>query len=219
MSYNKKQNHQNGEEGRDGCNDNHSWNCGQEGESNDQAVASLRWRQMRNMHLALMVSQGTPMVLMGDEYGHTRKGNNNTYGHDNELNNFDWAALEKQRDHYFRYHAGLVKFRKNHPLLGRAEFLNDNDITWHEDNWDNPDSLFLAYQLHDCGQGGGDLYIAFNQHDFFVGRAAAPPGGKSWHRVVDTNLPLPRTLWNTARAASAPGTTSLRGGAVMLVAK
>ena len=141
----------------------------------NDGIKALRWRQMKNFHLALMVSQGTPMVLMGDEYGHTRHGNNNTYGHDNELNNFDWAALEKQRDHYFRYHAGLVKFRKSHPLLGRAEFLNDNDITWHEDNWDNPDSLFLAYQLHDCGQGGGDLYIAFNQHDFFRRRRAAAP--------------------------------------------
>ena len=144
-------------------------------ECNDQAVTSLRWRQMRNMHLALMVSQGTPMVLMGDEYGHTRKGNNNTYGHDNELNNFDWSALEAQREQYFRYHSGLVKFRLAHPLLGRAEFLNDNDITWHEDNWDNPDSLFLAYTLHDCGQGGGDLYIAFNQHDFFVDASLPPP--------------------------------------------
>ena len=144
-------------------------------ECNDQAVTSLRWRQMRNMHLALMVSQGTPMVLMGDEYGHTRTGNNNTFGHDNERNNFDWSALEAQREQYFRYHSGLVKFRLAHPLLGRAEFLNDNDITWHEDNWDNPDSLFLAYTLHDCGQGGGDLYIAFNQHDFFVDASLPPP--------------------------------------------
>lgn len=220
VSYNKKANHQNGEEGRDGCNDNHSWNCGQEGECNDQAVTSLRWRQMRNMHLALMVSQGTPMVLMGDEYGHTRKGNNNTYGHDNELNNFDWSALEAQREQYFRYHSGLVKFRLAHPLLGRAEFLNDNDITWHEDNWDNPDSLFLAYTLHDCGQGGGDLYIAFNQHDFFVDASLPPPpGGKSWHRVVDTNLPPPNDFIADGEGGVGARYNVAPRGAVMLVAK
>ena len=58
----------------------------------NDGIKALRWRQMKNFHLALMVSQGTPMVLMGDEYGHTRHGNNNTYGHDNHLNNFDWRA-------------------------------------------------------------------------------------------------------------------------------
>ena len=64
------------------------------------------------------------MVLMGDEYGHTRHGNNNTYGHDNHLNNFNWDALENVRKGYFRFHGGLRKFRRAHPLLGRAEFLN-----------------------------------------------------------------------------------------------
>ena len=73
--------------------------------------------------------------MMGDEYGHTRGGNNNTYGHDNYLNNFNWNKLEEQRNGYFRFHSGLIKFRVQHPLLGRAEFLTDNDVTWHEDNW------------------------------------------------------------------------------------
>ena len=72
MSYNGKHNRDNGEGGRDGANDNESWNCGCEGETDDAAVMALRWRQMKNFHVALMVSQGTPMMLMGDEYGHTR---------------------------------------------------------------------------------------------------------------------------------------------------
>jgi isoamylase len=71
---------------------------------------------------------------------------------------FQWVNL-------YRYNSGLVKFRVQHPLLGRAEFLTDDDVTWHEDNWDNPESRFLAFTLHDRGQGGGDLYIAFNSHE------------------------------------------------------
>jgi len=130
------------------------------------------------------------------------------------------GALEAQREQYFRYHSGLVKFRLAHPLLGRAEFLNDNDITWHEDNWDNPDSLFLAYTLHDCGQGGGDLYIAFNQHDFFVDASLPPPpGGKSWHRVVDTNLPPPNDFIADGEGGVGARYNVAPRGAVMLVAK
>ena len=80
VSYNGKHNMANGEFNNDGSNDNLSWNCGAEGETGDQGVQGLRWRQMKNFQVALMVSQGTPMMLMGDEYGHTRYGNNNTYG-------------------------------------------------------------------------------------------------------------------------------------------
>jgi isoamylase len=93
VSYNLKHNDANGEGGCDGCNDNFSWNCGVEGETNDLNVLSLRSRQMKNFHVALMISQGTPMMLMGDEYGHTRYGNNNSYGHDTCINNFQWEQV------------------------------------------------------------------------------------------------------------------------------
>ena len=85
--------------------------------------------------------------------------------------------------------SGLIHFRRQHPLLGRAEFLGPGDITWHEDNWDNLDSRFLAFTLHDNGQGGGSLYVAFNAHTYAVD-ASLPgaPSGKGWSRVVDTNL-------------------------------
>ena len=98
VSYNGKHNMANGEFNNDGSNDNLSWNCGAEGETSDQGVQGLRWRQMKNFQVALMVSQGTPMMLMGDEYGHTRYGNNNTYGHDDRLNNFQWGELEEQKE-------------------------------------------------------------------------------------------------------------------------
>mmetsp|Transcript_18211 Transcript_18211/g.21855 ORF Transcript_18211/g.21855 Transcript_18211/m.21855 type:complete len:773 (+) Transcript_18211:316-2634(+) len=191
VSYNSKHNEANGENGMDGSNDNLSWNCGVEGSTSDEGINALRKRQMRNMHMALMVSQGTPMVVMGDEYGLTRHGNNNAYGHDNELTHFMWGELEARRDNYFRFYSGMIHFRQNHPLLGRTEFLEQRDVTFHEDNWDDEESRFLAFTLH--GGGKGDLYIAFNAHHFIVDAALpSAPEGTTWHRIVDTNLPSPR---------------------------
>ena len=91
VSYNEKHNEANGEEGRDGENNNTSWNCGVEGQSDDPAIRDLRERQVSNFLLALFVAQGIPMLLMGDEYGHTRNGNNNTWCQDNDLNYFQWG--------------------------------------------------------------------------------------------------------------------------------
>eukprot|EP01018_Ginkgo_biloba_P035113 Gb_12187 [translate_table: standard] len=192
VAYNSKHNDANGEGGRDGSNDNYSWNCGAEGETRDPEVNSLRARQMKNFHMALMVSQGTPMILMGDEYGHTRYGNNNSYGYDTAINHFQWKQLLARKESHFRFFAETIKFRRQHPLLGRESFLTKSDITWHESNWHNPDSKFLAFTLHEGKYGGGDIYLAFNAHDYFVkAEIPPPPPGQSWYRVVDTNLPSP----------------------------
>eukprot|EP00850_Spirogloea_muscicola_P014357 SM000102S09215 [mRNA] locus=s102:296863:303330:+ [translate_table: standard] len=192
VTYNSKHNEANGESGNDGSNDNFSWNCGVEGPTEDSLVEGLRARQVKNYHIALIISQGTPMMLMGDEYGHSRKGNNNSYGHDNELNHFQWKQLEERRRSTFDFFAKANCFRRQHPLLGREMFLKNSDVTWHEDNWGNAESRFLAFTLHDQGLGGGDLYIAFNAHTYSVDSSIpAPPTGKSWFRIVDTNLPSP----------------------------
>ncbi|KAL5190429.1 Isoamylase 3, chloroplastic [Glycine soja] len=177
VSYNFKHNKANGEGGKDGSNDNFSWNCGFEGETDDASIRALRSRQMKNFHLALMISQGTPMMLMGDEYGHTRYGNNNSYGHDTAINNF-------------LFFSKVIKYRHAHEVFSRENFLNTNDITWHEDNWENPDSKFLAFTLHD--RSGGDIYVAFNSHDYFVKvLLPTPPKKRNWFRVADTNLKSP----------------------------
>ncbi|CAI7791643.1 unnamed protein product, partial [Closterium sp. NIES-54] len=169
-------NEANGEEGRDGSNDNFSWNCGVEGATQDEGVIALRNRQMRNFHIALMISQGTPMMLMGDEYGHTRNGNN-------------------ARSSLFRFTAAVNRLRSWHPALGQANFLSPRDITWHEDNWDNYESRFLAFSLHDVSGTCGDLYVAFNAHSFAVDAGLPPPpAGRQWVRLVDTNLPSPRDI-------------------------
>lgn len=194
VSYNLKHNDANGEGGRDGCNDNFSWNCGVEGETNDSNVLALRSRQMKNFHVALMISQGTPMMLMGDEYGHTRYGNNNSYGHDTCINNFQWGQLAERRYGHFRFFSEMIKFRQNHPILKRDRFLSKNDVTWHEDCWDNLESKFLAFTIHDHNSGG-DIYLAFNAHDYSVDAVIPPaPQQKHWNRVVDTNLESPNDI-------------------------
>ncbi|KAM7520803.1 hypothetical protein LguiB_019765 [Lonicera macranthoides] len=191
VSYNFKHNDANGEGGNDGCNDNFSWNCGYEGETADTNITALRSRQIKNFHLALMASQGTPMMLMGDEYGHTRYGNNNSYGHDTGLNNFQWeqvcAIFQFSFDRFF---SEMIKFRHSRHVFGRENFIGKSEVTWHEDNWDNNESKFLAFTLHDGN--GGDIYLAFNAHDYFVKiPIPSPPQRRHWVRVVDTNLESP----------------------------
>ncbi|KAL6997374.1 Isoamylase 3, chloroplastic [Sarracenia purpurea var. burkii] len=190
VSYNFKHNDDNGEGGNDGSNDNFSWNCGCEGETTDNTIKGLRSRQMKNFHLALMISQGTPMMLMGDEYGHTRHGNNNTYGHDTAINHFQWRQLEAKRSDHFRFFSEMIRFRRSHHAFGRENFIGKSEVTWHEDQWDNSESKFLAFSLHDRNEG--DIYLAFNTHDYFVEVAIpSPPEKRRWFRVVDTNLESP----------------------------
>ncbi|KAK4753414.1 hypothetical protein SAY87_022212 [Trapa incisa] len=189
VSYNFKHNEANGEGGNDGSNDNYSWNCGAEGETDDANINALRSRQMKNFHLALMISQGTPMMVMGDEYGHSRYGNNNSYGHDGAINNFQWKQLEERKKSHFGFFSKAIKFRKMHAVFCQEDFLKKGDVTWHEDNWDNPDSKFLAFTLHGENE---DIYLAFNAHDYSVKVwIPPPPQNRRWYRVVDTNLASP----------------------------
>ncbi|XP_047954383.1 isoamylase 3, chloroplastic isoform X1 [Salvia hispanica] len=193
VSYNYKHNDANGEGGNDGSNDNFSWNCGFEGETEDPNIQALRARQMKNFQVALMISQGTPMMLMGDEYGHTRSGNNNSYGHDNALNNFQWGRLKDKKGNHFRFFSEMIKFRRSRHIFARENFIDKNEVTWHEDNWENYESKFLAFTLHE--DNGGHIYVAFNAHDYFVEAfIPPPPQGRQWFRVVDTNLESPNDI-------------------------
>ncbi|KAG4391629.1 hypothetical protein GLYMA_05G221851v4 [Glycine max] len=112
VTYNNKNNLSNGEDNNDGENHNNSWNCGQEGEFVSTSVKKLRKPQMRNFFLSLMVSQGVPMIYMGDEYGHTKGGNNNTYCHDNYLNYFRWDKKEESSSDFFRFCRLMTKFHR-----------------------------------------------------------------------------------------------------------
>jgi len=123
VSYNAKRNSANGEDNRDGEEHNNSWNCGVEGETNDQRVMALRDRQVRNFMVALLMSQGVPMVLMGDEYGHTKNGNNNTYCHDSELNWFRWDKLKEQEGGLAHFVSALLHIRKTHWETRRRMYM------------------------------------------------------------------------------------------------
>ncbi|MCI8638841.1 MAG: glycogen debranching enzyme [Coprococcus sp.] len=117
-SYNEKHNEANGWRNTDGTNDNRSWNCGMEGDTDDPNILSLRFRMIRNACAVLMCSRGTPMFFAGDEFGNTQKGNNNCYCQDNELSWLDWSLLEKNRE-LFAFFQFMIQFRKNHPAIRR----------------------------------------------------------------------------------------------------
>lgn len=173
VTYQDKHNLANGENNLDGSNQNDNWNCGHEGPTDDAQILALRERQMRNFLLALFVSQGTPMLLMGDEYGHTRRGNNNPYVQDNEIN---WFLWDRPNQKITNFVSSLIAFRKKHAQLRRNRFLTDEDVEWFA-NWDDPSRL-ISFWLKPS------LYIAFNAH--YEPKQIDLPQGK-WQLIVNTN--------------------------------
>lgn len=132
VSYNGKHNELNGEQNRDGSNDNYSWNCGAEGETDDVVVNLLRVRQAKNFMATLMLSQGVPMFLSGDEFLRTQSGNNNAWCHDNDISWVDWTLAEKNAD-FLRFVRELIWFRRRHPVLRRRRFLAGEIESAHSD--------------------------------------------------------------------------------------
>ena len=211
VSYNEKHNEANGEDNRDGSNDNDSWNCGVEGETDDPAVNELRQRQMKNAMAMLLVSQGVPMFLMGDEVGRTQQGNNNTYCQDNELNYFDWNQVETSAELY-RFVRNMIHFRHQHPVLRhgwhlRYEDYNDvgiQDLTWYSlealEGDEQDKKLTVAFMLGgDYAKGGleqdNDIYVAMNMHweDQYFGLPELPEG-KAWFVFANTGMPAPEDV-------------------------
>jgi len=121
VSYKHKYNIENGENNRDGSNENISWNCGKEGQTQNSRIVTLRKRQIKNMTLLLLMAQGVPMILGGDELGRTQKGNNNAYCQDNDISWFDWQLLQENND-LFHFFKSAIRFRKEHPALRRRTF-------------------------------------------------------------------------------------------------
>src|SRR4051812_2381912 len=140
VSYNDKHNDANGENNQDGDNNNHSWNCGVEGPTEDEKIAALRRRQRRNLLTTLFLSQGIPMLLGGDEFGRTQNGNNNAYCQDNEISWFSWQR-DGHRDALFEFTRRLIQLRKEHPVFRRPKFLQGRRIRGSEVKdvmWFNP---------------------------------------------------------------------------------
>ncbi|HWD07734.1 MAG TPA: glycogen debranching protein GlgX, partial [Actinomycetota bacterium] len=172
VSYNEKHNWANGEGNRDGNDNNMSWNCGAEGPTTEPAVLALRQRQLKNFAAILMLSQGVPMIVAGDEFGRTQRGNNNAYCQDNELSWVDWSMLDSNRELY-TFFKGMIAFRQAHASLRRKGYftgaVNDRglaDISWHgcqlfAPGWNDPASQVLAFTLGGFN-GGNDLHVMLN---------------------------------------------------------
>jgi glycogen operon protein len=210
LSYNGKHNEANGEDNRDGNNDNLSWNCGAEGGSNDPKILSLRNQQAKNFMAILLLSQGVPMILSGDEVLRTQRGNNNCYCQDNELSWFDWTLTEKNRE-LLHFVTKMIAFRKRHPCLMHKHFLTGKkkegvpfpDVTWHgkklnEPLWHEPDAQILAYTLGRQGREEENLHIIFNMSDHAVDMPLPFLSGRAWHRAIDTGQPSPGDILEPA---------------------
>jgi isoamylase len=217
VSYDAKHNEANGEGNRDGNDDNRSWNCGLEGPTDDPSVGSLRNRQVKNALAVLMLSIGTPMLLMGDEVRRTQKGNNNAYCQDNELSWFDWSLVEKHAD-VRRFAKLLIEARLHLRPEGGEELrtlnqlLRECRVEWHglrlnDPRWEDHEARVLAATFHDP-QGRFALHAMFNAHwearDFELPiRADGLP--RRWRRWVDTALESPRDISRWNEAAHVPG--------------
>ena len=198
VSYDRKHNQANGHGNTDGTDDNLRWNCGVEGDEHvPDAVRTLRRRQAKNFCALLMLANGLPMIVAGDEFLNTQHGNNNPYNQDNEITWLDWARLVEHRD-VFRFFKLMIAFRKAHSCIGQPTFWREA-VSWHGPNGPvdlGHESRCLAYFLSSASTGGGDLYVMINghweDHRFTVAEGQA----SEWRRVVDTAQPSPTTSAN-----------------------
>ncbi len=212
VSYNEKHNEANREENHDGTNDNFSWNCGAEGQTDDPAIQALRARQQRNILATLLLSQGMPMLLAGDEIGRTQKGNNNAYCQDNELTWLDWS-LDQPRKELLEFTRASIKLFHEHAALRRRRFFHGRkirgsdvkDITWlqpdgqemSEEDWKNPEvralGMLMAGNAMDELDARGNrimddiLLVLFNGHYEPVPfTLPSKDSQKEWELLLDT---------------------------------
>lgn len=214
VSYNGKHNEANGEDNRDGSSDNLSWNCGVEGESDDPAVIALRLRQARNHMAILLLSQGVPMILAGDELLRSQRGNNNAFCQDNAISWVDWRHSDDALN-MLRFVRELIALRKRHTSLRRRRFLtglpadgqSHPDVAWHgerlcEPAWHDPNARFVAFTLAGHAPGDPMLHIILNMNEDV--RAAALPllDKHAWRRIVDTAAQPPQDIVPSAETAT-----------------
>ena len=213
VTYNEKHNEANGEDNKDGSSNNRSWNCGAEGPTEDAGINALRERQMRNLAATLLLAQGTPMLLAGDEFGRTQGGNNNAYCQDNEISWVDWTLLDTRSTllHFFQQ---LVALRHRYPILRRNLFLTGQpvensevrDVTWiNASGMPMEEQHWLDTSLHCFGmlldgrapttglrQPGKDatvLVLINGHHEPVQFTLPSCVGSSAWSLLLDTNLP------------------------------
>ena len=203
VSFNEKHNLRNGEENRDGADDNHSWNCGVEGYTDDPAVEDLRRKQIKNFLTILFLSQGTPMLLYGDEMRRTAEGDNNTVFQDNSLNWINWENAKANAE-ILRFTQHIIAFRKRHQIIRRWRYMTADEsetpvlrnIIWHGVKPRQADfsaaSRLLAWELEafETDQRSDvPIYVASNAYWEPITVELPDANGARWYRVVDTTLP------------------------------
>jgi glycogen operon protein len=241
VSYNDKHNEANGEDNRDGSDNNRSWNCGAEGPTDDAEVNALRERQKRNFLATLLLSQGVPMIVAGDEIGRTQQGNNNAYCQDNDISWLDWTTTP-QREALLRFVQALMKLRCGHASFRRRNFfagqpLNGGplkDVLWlkpdgqemSSEDWEHDHARCLGMVLagaaiDDIGRHGrpiedDDFLILFNAGADEVPFTLPALEGVAWRLAIDTfesgGLPAPRSL-------KAGESCALRGRSLMVLTR
>jgi glycogen operon protein len=200
VTYDDKQNEANGEHNQDGTNDNFSWNCGVEGPSDDPAVEALRRRQIRNFLAILLLSEGRPMLAMGDEVRRSQQGNNNAYCQDSAVSWFDWDDVARHAG-IRRFARGLIRFHQDSAIFRDRTFWGQpgaTKITWHGVQLGKPewgdDSHTLAYELSkgNDDQSREHVHVMLNAYwEPLEFELPATAGGRTWRRLVDTALESP----------------------------
>lgn len=204
VSYTTKRNLANGENNRDGQDENFSFNHGAEGETKDPYVNQFRERQIKNYFAILLLSQGTPMILAGDEMRRTQNGNNNAYCQDNEISWLDWNDLKKHQD-IFRFVKKMIEFRKAHAALRSREYFwglknrqGWTELTWHGIKLNQPDWNHYSHTLALTLAGfdlDDDIHIVMNGYTEALSfELPVLPADKNWKRVIDTSLPSPQDI-------------------------
>jgi glycogen operon protein len=215
VTYNEKHNIRNGEDNRDGSNDNQSWNCGVEGESDDPKINALRLRQQKNIAFLLILSDGVPMIMAGDEFGRTQKGTNNAYCQDNDISWVDWSLLEKNSGLY-RFFRLLIKHKKNYALSKYHDFIlddansPDSEVHFHGVRAYQPDwsetSRTLGVQVRSEKKLANhktqkvDLYTFSNAH-WETHKVELPTliEGAKWYVIMDTSKVSPEDFLEEPR--------------------
>ncbi len=242
VSYNDKHNEANGEENRDGHNNNLSWNSGAEGPTDDPEIRALRERQKRNFLATLLLSQGVPMILAGDEIGRSQNGNNNAYCQDNAMNWLDWTAGE-EKNSLLEFVQRLVALRRAHPTFRRRDFFQGRplhgggvkDILWlksdgaemSDEEWEHQFARCLGVYLSGAGLADvdrrgkplsdDDFLMLFNPHHEDVAFVVPPGTGAPWHALFDTAL---EPVTPDARRHIAPGESyPLRSRSLVLLTR
>lgn len=190
VSYNEKHNEANGEANRDGERHNRSWNCGLEGVTDDSKVLQLRERQRRNFLTTLMLSQGIPMLLGGDELGRTQQGNNNGYCQDNDLSWLNWDLVQENAE-LLDFCRELIYFRRQHPVFRRRKWFQGQAIRGVPDiGWYNPDGSDMTQEQWDVGYAKS---IAL----FLNGNMIPSPGPQGQKISDDSFLMFFNAHWET----------------------